>query len=145
MITIKSVHENPRDEFTQFFQEDESSIESLMESWAEEHGFFIEVEREKIGFFVLYPLHNGKVWLRKLIMREKTNPAIFILVFDWISEQAKKLHFDELYVHVQDESKSVLLEMNHFKQIYEPPIDAAPDYEWYKKSLKNNVVDKTEA
>jgi|SRR5690625_2795571 len=135
MITIKSVHEKPRNEFAQFFHEEKTGKEPLMEPWAEEHGFFIEVEHEIIGFFVLYPLHNGKVWLRKLIMSEKTNPAIFILVFDWISEQAKKLHFDELYVHVQDQSKSVLLEMNHFKQILEPPIDAEPHYDWYKKSL----------
>ncbi|MGM8215005.1 hypothetical protein ACLIA0_05440 [Bacillaceae bacterium W0354] len=136
MITIKSVNEQPRDEFIQFFQQEESPFDPVKEPWAEEYGYFIEVEQEKIGYFVLYPLDNGQAWLRRLVMREQTNPAIFILVFDWISEKASLLGYDELYVHVQDQSKAVLLEMNHFKQIYEPPTDENMDSDWFMKELQ---------
>lgn len=136
MVTIKSVNGESLEEFIEFFKQRESD-HLIYEPWTEQYGYFIEVKDEKLGFFVLYPLNDGKVWLRRLVMNEKTKPFIFVLVFDWIAEKAKELGFSELYVHIHEETFSFLIELSHFKQTYEPPVNEFLDLDWYVRRLND--------
>ncbi|WP_054754788.1 hypothetical protein [Piscibacillus salipiscarius] len=68
-------------------------------------------------------------------MSEQTNPAMLIMVFDWIAEKARSEKYKELFVHVQDAKTSPLLEMNQFKETFEPPVHDPSDVDWFVKEL----------
>ncbi|GAA0468768.1 hypothetical protein [Alkalibacillus silvisoli] len=135
MIKIKHINEVSELEYEQFFKDGHAKDQKPEEDWAHEHGHFLELEGEKIGFFVLYPVDGG-AWLRKLLMKEQANPALIIMTFEWISEHALKLGYEKLYTHLDDPNKRVLLEMNHFKESKEEPyVDANIYGEWFEKLL----------
>ncbi|RPF54095.1 hypothetical protein [Aquisalibacillus elongatus] len=135
MITITPVKEQTKEDYDSFFKQEQDKEKLFNETWVQEHGYFLELDGQQLGFFVLYPINDKKVWLRRLVMSEQTNPALLIMVFDWISEKAKAQKFKELYVHVQDSSTSPLLEMNRFNETYEPPVHDPKDVDWFMKEL----------
>lgn len=134
MVNITPVKEQAPQDYDSFFKQ-EKDKELFKESWVKEHGYFLELDGQQLGFFVLYPINDKKVWLRRLVMSEQTNPAMLIMVFDWVSEKARSQKFKELYVHVQDSSTSPLLEMNSFKETYEAPVHDPSDVDWFVKEL----------
>ncbi|WP_188207617.1 hypothetical protein [Alkalibacillus aidingensis] len=137
MVNMIPINEVSELEYEQFFKDGQPGNQKPEEDWAHEYGYFIELEGEKIGFFVLYPVEGG-AWLRRLLMKEQANPALIILVFDWISEHALKHGYQKLYTHVDDSSKRVLLEMNHFQESNaEPPVDAEISGDWFEKKLNS--------
>ncbi|MGP4072328.1 hypothetical protein ACTWQB_07210 [Piscibacillus sp. B03] len=134
MVNITPVKEQEPKDYDSLFKQ-EKDKELFKESWVKEHGYFLELDGQQLGFFVLYPINDKKVWLRRLVMSEQTNPAMLIMVFDWVSEKARSQKFKELYVHVQDSSTSPLLEMNRFKETYEAPVHDPSDVDWFVKEL----------
>ncbi|SEQ92098.1 hypothetical protein SAMN05216362_13422 [Piscibacillus halophilus] len=134
MINITPVKEQKTKEYDSFFKQ-EKDKELFNEPWVKEHGYFLELDGQQLGFFVLYPINDKKVWLRRLVMSEQTNPALLIMVFDWVSEKARAQKYKELFVHVQEASTSPLLEMNGFKETYEAPVHDPKDVDWFIKEL----------
>ncbi|GEL77264.1 hypothetical protein [Tenuibacillus multivorans] len=135
MISITPVKEQTPNEYDEFFKQERDKEELFEEPWVKEHGYFLELDGKQLGFFVLYPINESKVWLRRLVMREQTNPAILILAFDWVAEKAMEQNYNELYVHVQDENTAPLLEMNRFKPAYEVPMQNPSGVDWFMKEL----------
>ncbi|MFD2638548.1 hypothetical protein [Piscibacillus salipiscarius] len=134
MVNITPVKEQSPKDYDTFFKKAKDQ-ELFNESWVKEHGYFLELDGQQLGFFVLYPINDKKVWLRRLVMSEQTNPAMLIMVFDWIAEKARSEKYKELFVHVQDAKTSPLLEMNQFKETFEPPVHDPSDVDWFVKEL----------
>ncbi|MDQ0352726.1 hypothetical protein J2R98_002577 [Alkalibacillus filiformis] len=138
---IKVVHMNDVSEleYEQFFKEGHAKDQKPQEDWAKEYGYFLELEGQRIGYFVLYPVKNG-VWLRKLLMKEQANPALIIMTFEWISEYAQRVGHEKLFAHVDDPNRETLFEMNHFKKISQSPYpEVNLDGNWFEKLLIVNA------
>ncbi|TFB19242.1 hypothetical protein E3U55_11030 [Filobacillus milosensis] len=135
MITITPVKEQTKEDYDSFFKQEKDKEELFNEPWVKDHGYFLELDGKHLGFFVLYPINDKKVWLRRLVMSEQTNPAILVMVFDWVAEKAKDQKFKELFVHVQDSSTSPLLQMNRFEETFEPPVHEPSDVDWFIRHL----------
>ncbi|WP_027965196.1 hypothetical protein [Halalkalibacillus halophilus] len=127
MLSIQPVNEMTMDPFFKEHQQ---------EKWAEEFGYYITLQEEVIGFFVLYPLEEG-AWLRRLLMKEQKNPALIVMAFDWVAEEAKQLGYMKLLTAITDPEKRLLLEMNNFKPGTEPSEADAPEaIQWYERQLQ---------
>lgn len=85
-------------------------------------------------FFVIEPVEGSHAWLRRLlIFRSNTKMAVFLLVFDWIAEEAERQGYESLIVSVNDQVRAELLELIQFKKIYETPLNEELPGEWYEK------------
>ena len=137
MVKVTKLEHCSEQEIDEFFQDDQQKKELLKEEWAREHGFFMEFGQEKLCFFVIEPVEGSHAWLRRLlIFRSNTKMAVFLLVFDWIAEEAERQGYESLIVSVNDHVRAELLELIQFKKIYETPLNEELPGEWYEKKLQ---------
>ncbi|MET3684153.1 hypothetical protein ABID56_002279 [Alkalibacillus flavidus] len=117
MMTIEPFYDVSHDTAQTFFT-DETKPKT---DWEQQYGYLLFVDDVAIAFFVLYPMSVEAVWLRRLWLHEQANPALLMMMFDWISDYAKTQSYNDLYTHLDDPTKHVLLEMNHFHLAEEVP------------------------
>ncbi|PKR77732.1 hypothetical protein CEY16_07315 [Halalkalibacillus sediminis] len=131
MVKISKAKEQSEAVIEEFFQ----TRVGKQETWEHEYGYFLELEGERIGFFVLYPLEGGGCWLRRLMMCQGIKPAAYVMAFDWAAEKATSLGYESIYVHARTEEAVPLLEMNRFKQTENPGVDMEDEVDWYMRRL----------
>ncbi|MDQ0160592.1 hypothetical protein [Alkalibacillus salilacus] len=132
MMTIEPIQDVSEDVLNHFFTEEQKPTHQ----WEWDYGYLTLIDNEAIAFFVLDPVSQEDAWLRRLWVKGGSNPALMLMMFEWIGDYAVKANFHNLYTHLDDPSKQVLLEMNQFKPSVEAPVENKEKRgHWYVKSL----------
>lgn len=63
-----------------------------------QHGYLIKDERKTIGFYLLEPIDDNEVWLRKFIIAQLKEATCIIEMMGLAILEAKKLFVDKLVV-----------------------------------------------
>lgn len=137
MHRVTKVEHCTEQEINEFFQEDWEMKKVLEDEQTRENGYFMEFGEEKLCFFVIEPIADNHAWLKQvLMMRSNAKLSVFLLVFDWIAEEAEKQGYESLIVSVNDQVRADLLELIQFKKIYYTPVEQDVTGDWYEKRLK---------
>jgi hypothetical protein len=102
-------------------------------------GRFIEINEEKLGFFVIIPCNEKEGWLRSLYFKQDFHPGMIMLGIDWILEAAHEEGMNKLFAFSHSPNTDAILLMWKFELLKEQPksiVDKVGKFgSWWQKSL----------
>ncbi|KGX86457.1 hypothetical protein [Pontibacillus litoralis] len=108
MIDVKKAVEYSEQELENFIGE-KPNLEVLYE-----HGYYVEVNDDKKGFFALVPVDEQAVWLRALYVDPKMNAHFILTLFEVIPSYKGNR---DVYVFCHQDELETLLQAQQFTKI----------------------------
>ncbi|QHE53816.1 hypothetical protein [Pontibacillus sp. HMF3514] len=84
-----------------------------------DHGYYVEINRDRKGFFALEPVEEESVWLKSLYLQPGVDPGVVLSLFELVEAYAKEHDIHNIYVYSHQAGLDTLLQSQQYAPVTE--------------------------
>jgi len=115
MLAIQRVRDYELETMKEFFGERMEQLDD--EEKLYEHGYYVEINRERKGFFALEPVEGESFWLKSLYLQPGVEPGVILSIFELVEAHAKEQGIPNIYVYSHQVGLDTLLQSQQYTQL----------------------------
>lgn len=142
MLAIQRVRDYDRETMKDFFGVRMDQMDD--EDKLYEHGYYVEIDRDRKGFFALEPVEEESVWLKSLYLQPGVDPGVVLSLFELVEAYAKEHDIHSIYVYSHQARLDTLLQSQQYAPVGEEDIPAtllseqSDEGKWWAYTVDNS-------
>ena len=123
MLAIQRVRDYDRDTMKEFFGVEMKQLDD--EDKLYNHGYYVEIDRDKKGFFALEPVEEENVWLKSLYLQPGVDPGVVLSLFELVEAYAKEHDIHNIFVFSHQAGLDTLLQSQQYAPVEDRSLPAS--------------------